>query len=329
MTDSRHPLVSVIIPNYNHGRYLAAAIDSVLAQSYSPVEIIVVDNYSTDESWQVIERYAGRPVLGLRFNNGGIIAAGRNHALLRANGTFVAFLDADDTWAPDKLERQMPHFADETVALVAAESRFNGEVEYSRPAPVMRGVDYLDVTCDALIRANPIATSSVVARASRIRDAGGFDEHPDFRFIEDWELWLRLCRVGRLRMMTATLINYRLAVGTGRDLRDVALRKLRVVAKHSTPGAFGPKTLRRATGNIFVDVGRACLDVGDREGVRYYVRGLRMCDSARRWGALVGLFLFSMPLSIRRVIIRGLYNLRFAFGRSRGHVDNSQVRISG
>jgi glycosyltransferase involved in cell wall biosynthesis len=98
-------LVSVIIPVYNCETYLAEAIDSVLAQTYAPVEIIVVDDGSTDGSAQVAARYAPR-VRCLHQENSGIGAA-RNRGIEQASGNLLTFLDADDLWSPDKLARQV------------------------------------------------------------------------------------------------------------------------------------------------------------------------------------------------------------------------------
>jgi glycosyltransferase involved in cell wall biosynthesis len=102
------PLVSVIIPVYNCQQYLAAAIDSVLAQTYRAVEVIVVDDASTDDSAAVAQRYPA-PVRYVAQPHSGAGAA-RNHGVRQAQGQFLAFLDADDVWLPDKLTRQMAAF---------------------------------------------------------------------------------------------------------------------------------------------------------------------------------------------------------------------------
>lgn len=101
--------VSVIVPVYNGERFLAEALDSVLAQSSAPYEIIVVDDGSTDGTPEVAARYRER-VRYLRQDNAGPAAA-RNAGLMRAGGEVMAFLDADDLWHPDKLARQAARFA--------------------------------------------------------------------------------------------------------------------------------------------------------------------------------------------------------------------------
>jgi glycosyltransferase involved in cell wall biosynthesis len=101
-------LISCIIPVYNGERYLAEAIESILKQSYKPIEIIVVDDGSTDGTAVIASRY-GKQVCYMRQPNAGTAAA-RNLGLSAAAGDFVAFLDADDLWHPEKLARQMARF---------------------------------------------------------------------------------------------------------------------------------------------------------------------------------------------------------------------------
>jgi len=117
VTDERPvPLISVVIPNFNYARYVRQAVDSVLNQTYPAVEVIVVDDGSTDDSIAALESYGGRIKL-LRQKNGGVHTA-RNAGIKASAGVFVAFLDADDVWKPAKLERQAELFADPRVGLV-------------------------------------------------------------------------------------------------------------------------------------------------------------------------------------------------------------------
>src|SRR4051795_3380132 len=107
------PLVSVVIPNYNYGRYVRQAVDSVLAQTYPSVEIIVVDDGSSDDSVALLQSY-GSSIKLVAQSNGGVHKA-RNRGIEESKGEFVAFLDADDWWEPTKLARQMELFADPRV----------------------------------------------------------------------------------------------------------------------------------------------------------------------------------------------------------------------
>jgi glycosyltransferase involved in cell wall biosynthesis len=102
---SEKPLISCIVPVYNGERFLSEALDSMLSQTHSPIEVIVVDDGSTDGTPQVVARYGDR-VRSIRQENAGPVIA-RNTGLGAAKGRFIAFLDADDKWSPDKLERQV------------------------------------------------------------------------------------------------------------------------------------------------------------------------------------------------------------------------------
>lgn len=105
------PLVSVIVSNYNYARYLPQALNSVLAQSYSNIEIIVVDDGSTDDSENVLRSYENH-IRWIRQKNQGVSAA-RNRGVKETRGELIAFLDADDIWLPLKLERQVERFLDD------------------------------------------------------------------------------------------------------------------------------------------------------------------------------------------------------------------------
>lgn len=114
MTDLK---VSVIIPNYNYSQYLREAIDSVLAQTYTNIEVIVVDDGSTDGSREVLASYGGR-ITAIFQKNAGVSAA-RNNGVSHSGGKYIAFLDADDVWFPTKIERQVAMFEnDDRLGLV-------------------------------------------------------------------------------------------------------------------------------------------------------------------------------------------------------------------
>lgn len=108
--------VSVIIPNFNYGRYISHAIDSVLAQDYKEIEIIVVDDGSTDNSLEVLSAYGTKITLICNTNWGAPIA--RNFGLMCASGDLIAYLDADDYWMPTKISKQVKLLEETKVDLV-------------------------------------------------------------------------------------------------------------------------------------------------------------------------------------------------------------------
>jgi glycosyltransferase involved in cell wall biosynthesis len=115
------PLISVVIPVYNGERYLAQAIESVLAQTYQPIEVIVLDDGSSDGSAGIAQRFSG---LRYCFQPNAGLGAARNRGIELSEGSFLAFLDADDLWVADKLTRQMAFFdADPALEMVFGHTR--------------------------------------------------------------------------------------------------------------------------------------------------------------------------------------------------------------
>ena len=104
MNDRVTPLVSVVIPSYNHARYLGRALQSILDQTYTNWEAIVIDNHSTDKTDEVMTSFTDPRITYLKIHNKGIIAASRNVGIRAAKGEWIAFLDSDDWWTADKLQ---------------------------------------------------------------------------------------------------------------------------------------------------------------------------------------------------------------------------------
>ncbi len=199
-------LVSVIVPCHNGARFLAEAIESALAQTHPAIETIVVDDGSLDDTPAILERYAGR-VRVLHQQNRGPSAA-RNAALAVAYGEYVAFLDADDRFRPEKIARQAGILDTRPdIGLVYGGWRFIDEEGRSLPGegrPRGEG-DMLP----ALLLGNPIHPLAAVVRRALVAEVGGFEE--SLRGCEEWDLFLRLSRRGmRWASLDAPLAEYRL-----------------------------------------------------------------------------------------------------------------------
>lgn len=191
---SEQKLVSVVIPAYNAGRYIAETIESVLAQSYSRYEVLVADDGSTDNTAEVVERY-GSPVRLLTQENKGPAAA-RNLALRHATGDYVAFLDADDLWHPEKLTTQVQFMEANPEIGICGTRRLDfqdGDAIAWPSLPKMIPTHRIDGR--TVIVKNRFSTSTVMLRTSVLRQVGEFDE--TLFGPEDWDLWRRMTR-GRL-----------------------------------------------------------------------------------------------------------------------------------
>ena len=209
--DMASPVVSVVIPTYNHAQFLRAAIQSVLDQTFTDWEAIVVNNYSEDETAEIVASYDDPRIKRVDFHNHGIIAAARNHGIGLALGEFVAFLDSDDIWYPDKLKRciEKLHEGNDVVC--------HGEawVKAGRPPRRMyygpqRRTSYLSLLYDG----NCLSTSAIVVRKTALIQVDGFSEHPQMVTAEDYELWLKLAKAGcRIALVDEILGEYRIHGG--------------------------------------------------------------------------------------------------------------------
>jgi glycosyltransferase involved in cell wall biosynthesis len=200
------PTVSVVIPVHNAASFIEEAVESVLCQSVRPHQIIVVDDGSTDGTADILRTFGGR--IQVTSHRYGSAAASRNAGVARADGAWVAFLDADDVWLPEKLERQLALTADDRVGLVYTD-RFNIGSRGNLPGiqsdiqPPYSG----DVFLDVLVHGNRITLSSVIVRTALFRALGGFSE--TLRNAEDWDLWIRLSESHHVAVCLEPLVRYR------------------------------------------------------------------------------------------------------------------------
>jgi|GEM_PF-2134646 len=201
-------LVSIIIPCYNAARYLSEAISSALAQTYGGVEVVVVDDGSTDDSPQVAATYGDR-ILYVRQDNSGASAA-RNRGILESRGEFLCFLDSDDTLCPDAISRLVPEFADEKVGLV-----------YSAFQTIDEQGTVVGESCTDRCRSGDVFASIVegpptihapVVRRTALAKAGLYDTR--LKQIEDIDLYLRIAHCYEFRFVPEQLMMYRLREGS-------------------------------------------------------------------------------------------------------------------
>lgn len=183
--DELRPAVSVVMPTFNRQKSLPRAIGSVLAQTFPDFELIVVDDASTDGTLGTLAAICDPRLRALRMSRNSGAAAARNRGIANARGRWVAFLDSDDTWAPDKLETQVAFMrsADYKVRMSCTAYRYvtAGEVIAVRsPGPIITREQFtFGCTCSP--------GSTLMAERALFAEVGGFNEQ--MRRLEDWE-WL-------------------------------------------------------------------------------------------------------------------------------------------
>jgi glycosyltransferase involved in cell wall biosynthesis len=202
------PLVSVVIPTYNYGRFVTEAVDSALAQTYSPVEVIVVDDGSTDDTRERLAAYGERVRYIFQKNEG--LSAARNAGMSAARGELIALLDSDDGFHPRKLEYQVRYLSEHphvglvgTDCLVDASGRWP---DISTPPPARM------VTLDDVVVRVPFCPSSVLLRRSCFEEVGFFD--PKVSAAADRDYWIRASARAGMACLGGELTFYRIHPGS-------------------------------------------------------------------------------------------------------------------
>ena len=190
-----NPLITVGIPSYNHAKFLAKALDSATKQTYSNLEIIVVDNYSSDNTDEILSSFNDPRISIVKVSNGGSIAVSRNIILNKSQGEWVAFLDSDDWWTLDKLDKCSKYFREgidliyhNLIVINENQKMVQKKIIKSRKLkkPVLK---------DLLINGNTIATSSVVVRRAILSKVKGMNESKEMLGIEDFNAWLKISQI--------------------------------------------------------------------------------------------------------------------------------------
>ena len=186
MTPKSQPDISVIIPAFNRAHTLPKALDSVLSQTLKPREIIVVDDGSTDETNAVLANYPGLCIIS-QDNRG--VSAARNMGIKKAGGEWLAFLDSDDEWLKEKLEKQWDAICIDDKLICHTEEIWirNGQ----RVNPMKKHKKFGGIIYERCLPLCVISPSSVMIHRSVFEDVGVFDE--SLEVCEDYDLWLRIC----------------------------------------------------------------------------------------------------------------------------------------
>lgn len=230
------PRVSVIIPAFNAGRTIDAALQSAFAQSYGNFEVIVVDDGSSDDTVERVRAWGDRVALHQQPNAGP--AAARNRAMQHARGELIAFLDADDLWLPVKLERQVAYYDQhpqtgllhcDALTTTATESHLlEGFERTGGPTRPPTNSFCALYHCEFFVK-----TLTVMVPRAVIDDVGGFDERREFH-VEDWDLWLRIAAKYPFGFLAETLAIHRPDGGMSSNV-EKTFRGQQLVMKKALP----------------------------------------------------------------------------------------------
>lgn len=285
-------IVSVVVPTFNGARYLAETLRAVLAQTQIGVELVVVDDGSSDNTLEVVRATAPTARV-LSQGNAGVSAA-RNRGLAEARGRYVIFLDQDDIWHPEMLSLQARWLEDhpEHGAAVCRYCHWYPGTDGSYPAPatiwppspgLQADPDFTGWVYHQFLFDCWALTSGTLMRVGAVRARGGFDE--SLRYSEDWDLWLRLCRSTQFALLLWPPVLYRQhpvqgsRVPRAYDFRtELLLRNARLHGLVSADGrAMDPARFRELVAHYRFEFGYHHLQVGQRwVGVAALLRSWQM-----------------------------------------------------
>jgi glycosyltransferase involved in cell wall biosynthesis len=284
-------MVSIIITCYNYGKYLGGCVESALCQTYRDIEIILVNDGSTDNTDEIATQYLSDPrVRYIRQKNSGQANA-KNTGIRNSKGSFVAFLDADDCWDKLKLEKQLPFFSDSTVGVVYSLTHYidengrsldfapDGEYLVSRSGEVTRYL-YFD---------NFIPFSSAVIRRECLDKFGCFDE--SIKMGIDWDLWLRISVGYKFAYVAEPLLSYRIGhsgqmsknLEERQKCSDIIMKKF----VRENKGRLPEPVIQKAMAYTNCNRGYYYRNIDINRSSRFYLDAIR-CDISE-WKAYRGL----------------------------------------
>lgn len=271
------PLVSVIIPTYNSANYIALSIDSAIKQTMRDFEIIVVEDGSTDDTKNRLDAY--RNIINCIYQSNHGRSFARNVAIRQARGKYIAFLDSDDLWLPDRLEKQVAILeASPEIQLVYSKAKIidslgNAHQVWGHPSEIGEAIMEPGRIYEQLILGNFIPILTVTLRRSALEQAGYFDEQ--LSYPEDWDLWLRLAHPGNFFYIPETLACYRIEdeVRTARlsastEIVDQQIYVLEKSFHSQTQPQVELEKLARAW--VYARAAMAAVQIGDTSSASWY-----------------------------------------------------------
>ena len=256
MNDS--PLVSIVIPTYNHAPMLQRALATVIEQTYQNWNAIVVNNYSTDNTLEVVASFNDPRIQCVNFRNNGVIGASRNEGIALATGKYVAFLDSDDTWFPAKIEKCVASLENGSDLVCHAEYWID---ESGNSRLVAYGPCEAATHHNLIYKGNRISTSATMVRATLLKEVNGFDVSPELISTEDYDLWIRLAaKSSKFAFINEPLGEYhRHDNNVSANIEKHLMAELALLAKHFSANTRYENVIarRRRTALAYYGAGRS------------------------------------------------------------------------
>ena len=304
-----NPKISVITPTFNSACFLPDTIESVLTQTLQDWEMIIVDDGSTDNTQEVVARYLrSHPgkIKYFRQDNGGTAQA-RNRAIRESKGEYLAFLDADDLWLPEKLAVQIPTMeAHPELCLISSETYAidaqNNRIGHWKVAQMPNTFEYL-------LEANHIYNLTVIARKSCVERIGYFDER--LKVSQDYDLWLRLVKRFPFKVLYTPLAQYRVHLNNiSKNTKQRLKNHLYILNKKEITGDLGFWKKRKRLAKAYYQF--ALLFIEEKKFIEGGSCFLKIAFyypflGALYWPPETKKMKFSLPYRILKIYVSGIY----------------------
>jgi len=251
----QYPLVSVIMATYNTSKYVGMAVESVLAQDYPAIEIIVVDDGSTDDTQVVLSKYLNDSRVKLVWQENARQAAARNRGLKEAKGVYIGFCDADNLWLPNKISRQIQCFNEHSdIAVVYGDIRLIDADGRALATPQVKR--YSGKITGRLLIDNFVTFNTALVVRSALDEVGGFDSSQ--RMGDDYDLWLRISVNHTFQYLPEFLTLYRIWGGQMSNKQEERFINCFILMSRfleKYPDSVTPEEVRRCWSHTYVTRG--------------------------------------------------------------------------
>jgi glycosyltransferase involved in cell wall biosynthesis len=293
------PLVSVIVPTYNSAKYIQETIKSILKQTYTNIEIIVVDDGSTDDTREVLKPYITKNQISYIYQENKKQGAARNNGIRNSRGELIALLDADDLWLPEKLELQVQLFVHKEVGLVYA-----GIIKFNdKDSRIVKTSDFnrffKGYVFDSLFDSDMcfIANSSAVIRKSCLAEmdctngTGPYWEDLSCASNEDYHLFLRLAKKFKVEYVPKHLVRYRLHdANSSKDKIKNLMATIVTIKNISSLYSIPAKMTRIKISRYYLAIGYNYRKTSKLKALNYYFKSMRYHIRFEHFRLIVVLF---------------------------------------
>lgn len=304
-----NPKVSIVIPTYNRVDFLPKAVQSVLNQTYRDWEMIIVDDGSIDNTEEVANGYKESRIryIAHKYNLG--ISASRNTGIKNSRGEYIAFLDSDDEWFPEKISRQMNIFQKEDSKCgVVCTGGYKIKGNQIMSIMSIKSIPInLDSFYERFLFENFIWISSVLVKKECFEKVGLFDEN--LKSCEDWDMWIRIAKYYQFIFLETPLIKYVIHPGQkSENLLDKINARKRILFKYQDE----LKNRKFVYSHHYYKIGNLCCLSGKiREGRKYLFKGILVYPFCLKYFlclllSLFGFTFYSFCVEKKRFIIRKL-----------------------